>query len=132
MTADAMRGYAHVNIVVNDLDAAHDFYGRKLGLELLPRPDFGRFGGAWYRLGAAQLHLSVVERMPEWNNGVPHFALYVPADDFLATVDKLESAGVEFTSPPRTREDFGVPVQAAFCRDPAGNMIELTDVAPFG
>jgi glyoxylase I family protein len=131
MTAETIAGYAHVNIVVTDLDAAKDFYGGKLGLELLPRPDFGRFGGAWFRLGAAQLHLSVVEQMPDWGSGAPHFALYVPTDDFLATVDKLQAAGVEFTAPPRTREDFGVPVQAAFCRDPDGNLIELTDVAPF-
>jgi len=131
MTAQTIAGYAHVNIGVTDLDAANEFYGGTLGLELLPRPDFGTFGGSWFRLGAAQLHLSVVERMPDWNSGAPHFALYVPTDDFLTTVDKLQAAGVEFTSPPRTREDFGVPVQAAFCRDPDGNLIELTDVAPF-
>jgi len=28
------------------------------------------------------------------------------------------------------REDFGVPVRAAFCKDPSGNVIELTDVPP--
>jgi hypothetical protein len=31
---------------------------------------------------------------------------------------------------PGTREDFGRPVRAAFICDPAGNVIELTDVDP--
>ena len=33
---------------------------------------------------------------------------------------------------PSTRVDFGVPVQAAFLADPAGNVVELTDVGPLG
>jgi glyoxylase I family protein len=124
-------GYAHVNVVVDDIEAAREFYGGKLGLERLPRPDFGGFAGEWYRLGAAQLHLSVAARMPEWNGTAPHLALHLAADTFAAAVARLEAAGVELTSGLRTREDFGVPVQTAFCRDPAGNLIELTDVAPF-
>lgn len=131
MSVDTIAGYAHVNIVVTDLEAAKDFYGGKFGFELLPRPDFGGFPGAWYRLGAVQLHLSVVERMPDWNEGRPHLALYIPTADFAGTIAKLEAAGVELVGPPRTRQDFGVPVQAAFCHDPDGNLIELTDVAPF-
>lgn len=131
MSIDTVAGFAHVNIVVTDLDAAHDFYGGKFGLELLPRPDFGGFPGAWYRLGAAQLHLSVVDRMPDWNGGRPHLALYIAPDEFAATVEKLAAAGVEFVGPPRAREDFGVSVRAAFCSDPDGNLIELTDVSPF-
>jgi glyoxylase I family protein len=124
-------GYAHVNIVVTDIEAARDFYEGKLGLERLPRPDFGGFAGEWYRLGAAQLHLSVAERMPEWNGTAPHMALHLAADTFVEAVGRLEAAGVELTSGVRSREDFGVTVQTAFCRDPAGNLIELTDVAPF-
>ena len=55
--AETIAGYAHVNIVVTDVEAAKEFYGGKLGLELLPRPDFGgRFGGLWFRLGAAHRH----------------------------------------------------------------------------
>jgi glyoxylase I family protein len=124
-------GYAHVNVVVTDMDAAREFYEGKLGLERIPRPDFGSFGGEWYRLGASQLHLSVAERMPDWNGTAPHLALYLAADTFVDAVDRLVAAGVELTSPVRSREDFGVTVQTAFCRDPAGNLIELTDVAPF-
>jgi glyoxylase I family protein len=130
--APGIAGYAHVNVVVTDLDAARDFYGEKLGLERLPRPDFGGFGGDWYRLGPSQLHLSVADRMPDWNGTAPHMALYIPPHEFVDTVRALQASGVELTSDIRTREDFGVTVQTAFCRDPDGNLIELTDVAPFG
>jgi glyoxylase I family protein len=129
--APGIAGYAHVNICVDDVDAARAFYEDKLGLERLPRPDFGGFGGYWFRLGPSQLHLSAVDTMPEWNGTAPHMALYIDAGDFEATVEKLRANGVEFTMDIRRREDFGVPVQTAFCKDPAGNLIELTDVAPF-
>jgi glyoxylase I family protein len=124
-------GYAHVNVIVTDLAAAREFYEGKLGLEVLPRPDFGGFAGVWYRLGAAQLHLSVAERMPDWQGTAPHMALHLAAGTFAETVGRLEAAGVVMTSGVRSREDFGVPVQTAFCKDPDGNLIELTDVSPF-
>jgi catechol 2,3-dioxygenase-like lactoylglutathione lyase family enzyme len=112
-----IRGYSHANIVVTDIDAAHDFYIEKLGFEVLPRPDFGGFEGAWYRVGDLQLHLSVVKEMPDLKGGFPHLAVYVPRESFDATVEAQ-------------REDFGVPVKAAFCTDPDGNVVELTDVGP--
>jgi catechol 2,3-dioxygenase-like lactoylglutathione lyase family enzyme len=58
-------------------------------------------------------------------------ALYIAPDVFVETVRGLQAAGVELTSDVRVREDFGITVQTAFCRDPDGNLIELTDVAPF-
>ena len=45
-----IAGYAHVNLCVTDPEAAREFYEGKLGLEVLPRPDFGGFGGYWFRL----------------------------------------------------------------------------------
>ncbi len=127
---DTISGFTHVNILVTDLDAAHDIYIDKLGISIFPRPDYGGFGGAWYRLGPLQLHLVVAEEMPDWKGGMPHLALHVPTDHFVATIDELKSYGVTFLGDTLLREDFGVPVKAAFCKDPAGNTIELTDVAP--
>ncbi len=131
LVSTGLLGYAHVNVIVTDLEAAREFYEGKLGLERVPRPDFGGFSGEWYRLGAAQLHLAVAERMPDWNGTAPHMALHLAADTFVEMVGRLEAAGVEMTSGVRSREDFGVTVQTAFCKDPDGNLIELTDVAPF-
>ena len=128
--SDAISGYSHVNILVTDLDAAHDFYIEKLGLSVLPRPDFGGFAGAWYQIGSLQLHLSVVQEMPDLKGGFPHIAFHIPADRFDKTVDALKSQGVPFGMDTMQREDFGVPVRAAFCTDPDGNVVELTDVGP--
>jgi extradiol dioxygenase family protein len=44
----------------------------------------------------------------------------------------LRAAGVPFVSEPSERVDFGRPVHAAFVADPAGNVVELTDVGPLG
>ena len=128
---DTISGYTHINILVDDLEAAHRFYIETLGFEVLPRPDFRGFGGAWYRVGPLQLHLSVVEEMPDLKGGFPHLAFHIPGDRFEETIDALKSAGVEFMGDVMGREDFGVPVRAIFCKDPSGNPIELTDVAPF-
>ncbi len=128
---DTISGYTHINILVDDLEAAHGFYIDTLGFEVLPRPDFGAFKGAWYRVGAMQLHLSVVEEMPDLKGGFPHLAFHIPSDAFDSTIDALKSAGVEFLGDTMAREDFGEPVRAIFCKDPSGNPIELTDVPPF-
>ena len=129
-TSPDIRGYSHANILVTDMEAAHDFYIEKLGFEVLPRPDFGEFQGAWYRVGDLQLHLSVVKEMPDLKGGFPHLAAYVPSESFSATIEALKARGVPFVMDTMERKDFGVPVRAAFCKDPDGNVVELTDVGP--
>ena len=126
-----IAGYAHVNICVTDSEEARKFYEGKLGLEVLPRPDFGGNGGYWFRLGNSQLHLSEVEKMPDWNDAFPHLAVYIPSDEFESTVETLRERGVEFIMDIREREDFGVKVKTAFAKDPSGNVLEMTDVPPF-
>ncbi|HEY3095696.1 MAG TPA: VOC family protein [Acidimicrobiia bacterium] len=127
--AATVSGYSHVAISVTDLDAARDFYCDVLGFEELPRPDFG-FPGLWLRVGSLQLHLGVAEQPPAPGPGFPHFALYVPSEQFDATIDAVRAAGVKMLGEPSTRVDFGTTVHAAFITDPSGNVIELTDVGP--
>ena len=95
-----------------------------------PGTYFEGFAGAWYRVGDLQLHLSGVQEMPDLKGGFPHLAVYVPTASFERTVDALKSRGVPFVMDTMEREDFGVPVKAAFCKDPDGNVVELTDVGP--
>ena len=71
MTAETIAGYAHVNIVVTDIDAAKAFYGGKLGLELLPRPDFGRFVFVQIRHVVARKPLALREQLREPHHS-PH------------------------------------------------------------
>ncbi len=127
--AATVSGYSHVAISVTDLDEARDFYCDLLGFEVLPRPDFG-FPGLWLRVGSLQLHLAVADEPPSPGPGFPHFALYVPTDEFDATIESMRSAGVKMLGEPSSRVDFGTTVHAAFVTDPSGNVIELTDVGP--
>ena len=127
--AATVAGYSHIAISVTDLDEARDFYCDLLGFEVLPRPDFG-FPGLWLRVGSLQLHLGVVDEVPSAGPGFPHFALYVPTDEFDATIESVRAAGVKMLGEPSSRVDFGTTVRAAFITDPAGNVIELTDVGP--
>ncbi|HTH06289.1 MAG TPA: VOC family protein [Ilumatobacteraceae bacterium] len=105
----------HVSIVVDDLAAARSFYGDALGLHEIDRPDFG-FPGAWYEVGAAQLHLIEASEAPPRR---PHFALEV--DDLDAAVDALRAAGVTVEPFP---EVAGAGKQVGV-RDPSGNRVEL-------
>ena len=126
-TAITVRGFSHVAISVTDLDAARAFYCGVLGFEELPRPDLG-IPGMWLKVGDLQLHFIETDEMPIPGRGFPHYALHVPTDQFDTTMDALRSAGVAFLGKPSSRVDFGTTVLAAFVNDPAGNVIELTNV----
>ena len=109
-------GVHHVSLNIDDLEACMAFYVDLLGLEVLPRPDFG-FPGAWLAAGPQQIHLI---QMPE--HQAPkgqHFAFRV--DDLDSACAELREGGVEVSN---AIEIPGVGRQA-FLHDPAGNMIEL-------
>ena len=129
-TRPKVSGYSHVALAVDDLAAARRFYGEVFGFEELRRPDLG-VPGAWFRVGDLQLHLIETDELPTPGREAPHLALYVPTDRFDATVQALRDGGAHFLGDPGRRVDFGTTaVLAAFVRDPAGNLIELTDVGP--
>ncbi len=109
----------HVSINVDDVGVALRFYTDVLGLEArTDRPAFG-FGGAWLDAGAQQVHL--IEGKPPPGVG-QHFALLV--DDLDGTVAELREYGVEVGDP----KPVGSGRQT-FITDPAGNVVELHQVA---
>lgn len=105
----------HVSLIVGDLAVAEAFYVDVLGLERLPRPDFG-IEGAWLGAGDRQVHLVVLGDAPE-DKG-QHFAFRV--DDLDAAIAHLTEHGIT------TSDVFDTPVgrQVAF-HDPFGNGLEL-------
>lgn len=109
-------GVHHVSLNVDDLEACLQFYVGVLGLEVLPRPDFG-FPGAWLCAGPQQIHLmqSADHEAPKGQ----HFAFRV--EDLDAAREELQRAGVE-VSDAYEIPDVG---RQAFLHDPAGNVIEL-------
>ena len=111
-------GVHHVSLNVDDLDACMHFYVDVLGLEVLPRPDFG-FPGAWLGAGAQQIHL--MEMADHEAPQGQHFAFRVR--DLDEATRELRDAGIEVS---KAFEIPGVGRQA-FLHDPAGNMIELNE-----
>jgi catechol 2,3-dioxygenase-like lactoylglutathione lyase family enzyme len=104
----------HVNVRVDDLDAAAAFYESAFGLQRIDRPDVMPGDGWWYDLGdGRQLHVS--EGGGPGHASKQHFCLAV--SDWGAAVDELRRAGVAV----EVRDATG----QAFVRDPSGNRIEL-------
>ena len=113
--------FLHVSLLVSDLARARDFYQGVLGLSPADRPEMS-FEGAWYDIGAQQIHLLAlpnpdpVAGRPEHGGRDRHVALGVA--DFEQLKNKLDQAGI-----PYTMSRSGRP--ALFCRDPDGNAVEL-------
>jgi catechol 2,3-dioxygenase-like lactoylglutathione lyase family enzyme len=123
-------GFGHVTIVVNDLAAAKHFYGELLGLPEARRPDWTA-PGAWYQIGRGQLHIQVKPEFRPFDHPVgPHFAMYTRPDDYHPTIERLRQAGIDFQVPPH--QDASDGQWRAFCKDPTGNTVEVTDHIPPG
>ncbi|MFN2513385.1 MAG: VOC family protein [Pyrinomonadaceae bacterium] len=115
--------FHHVNVTVPRAleQAAKDFYGSRLGLEEVPKPEASRGrGGAWYQLGSVQLHLSIEDGLNE-KSSTRHFCFVVEHADQSQAY--LASAGVEILPDPRP-----VPgTRRFYVRDPGGNLIEIAE-----
>lgn len=110
----------HVNVTVPpELERqAKEFYGDVLGLKQVPKPGGSRPSGAWYQIGANQLHLSVEN---ENGGALSSRHLCFAVSDLKATENNFREAGVEIIPDPR-------PVEGRtrfYVRDPGGNMLEI-------
>ncbi len=106
----------HVTVNVTDLDRAKAFYEGLLGLKEVPRPGSFGFGGAWYQLGPAQLH--IISRDKPDPERSQHFAVQVM--DVEAARRESAEAGLE------PRDTIKIPsVDRFFIHDPDGNLIEV-------
>ncbi len=120
-----LKKVTHVNLAVDDVEAARRFYGEVLGLEEIPRAEGRGRPGAWFRLGAMELHLS---HEPDPQNRASKRHVAFEARDLAALRDHLEESGF------RTEDGSPLPgVRRFFVRDPAGNRLEFqhsVDVSP--
>jgi catechol 2,3-dioxygenase-like lactoylglutathione lyase family enzyme len=115
-----LNGVHHVSLNVHDTQEVGRFYTKVLGLEELPRPDFG-VPGMWLRAGGQEIHLIEVKdhRAPEGQ----HFAFAV--EDLAESIEQLREMGVEVSDP----RSLPGGARQSFLRDPAGNLIELNQQA---
>jgi len=119
-----LKRISHVNLAVDDVEAARRFYGEVLGLEEIPRTEGQRRPGAWFRLGALELHLS---HEPGADNRTSKRHVAFEVRELAALREHLEEAGVAC--------EEGSPllgVQRFFARDPAGNRLEFQEVSERG
>ena len=103
---------AHANLRVDRLDAAVRFYADVLRLEPIPRKD-AEGPGAWFRLGAAEIHLT--EDPAPQPPSKRHLAFEV--DDLPAARAAVLAAGGSLE-----KEE---PGRRFWTRDPAGNRLEI-------
>ncbi len=101
----------HVNLRVERLDAAVQFYSAVMGLERIPRQDRGGTG-AWFRLGTTELHLA--EDPTPQPRSKRHFAVEV----------------ADLSEARRTAAEHGAEIDQEeagrfWMRDPSGNRIEV-------
>lgn len=114
----------HVSINVTDLARARHFYTDVLGLSEIPRPDFD-FAGAWFGIGAQQLHLIVhpgartLRGTTEISSREAHFALRVRS--YQETLEHLRAKSI----PCRERPHNKTPWSQLYVTDPDGNIVEL-------
>ena len=114
----------HVNVTVAPtLEAAtKEFYGSVLGLEQVPKPATSRQSGAWYQIGATQLHLSVEDGA---NHARSSSHVCFTVDDLRATEKRFRDAGIEIIPDPRPSP--GSP--RFYVRDPGGNQLEIVQAS---
>jgi catechol 2,3-dioxygenase-like lactoylglutathione lyase family enzyme len=94
------------------------YYRETLGLQPVDKPLGTRAGGAWFRAGDGELHVTVDPQNPAQT---PHFCLVV--DEFDAVVQRLRSAGCHI------EQAAAIPGRRRFfTRDPASNRIEITSI----
>lgn len=141
-----VRGISHAALLVSDVEESRRFYGEVLGMEEVPRPSNFQFPGAWFRQGAAELHLigeAEPGRVRQVNPGYrpeelaegygAHFAFEV--EDMDEAQRLVRERGAEVVGEPRPRGDGIVQM---YLSDPDGYMVELmgpgssgeTDEAP--
>lgn len=117
--------YLHTMLRVRDLDAALDFFVRKLGLRELRRRDNeqGRFTLVFLSTGSSGDEAQI-ELTHNWDTKEPYGAgrffghLAYEVDNIYETCERLRSSGVVIHRPPRDG-------RMAFVKSPDGHSIEL-------
>src|SRR5689334_11771594 len=113
----------HVQITVPRAlaEAARRFYADSLGLPELPKPaELRQNGGAWFQVGAVQLHVSVEEVELAQNEASRRHVAY-EVKDVAALERLLAGRGLAIIA-----DRQPVPgIRRFYLRDPGGNRIEI-------
>ncbi len=115
------RAIDHVQLAIPEGGEAQarSFWCDLLGFAELPKPDsLAKRGGAWFQLGAIQVHVGVESPFTPAKKAHPAFVV----SDLAVLVDSLAAAGHP------ARWDYEIPnVARCHIDDPFGNRIELIE-----
>ena len=111
----------HVNVNVDDLDAAVIFYRDVVGLALDRTPDQG-FRSQFFALaGGQQIHMNEIADTHQFRG---HFCLVVP--EFMGVFSRAKAANAIDLKPWGRVRRLPSGAMQMFVRDPAGNLIEIS------
>lgn len=115
--------YLHTAILVTHLEQSEHFYGTVLGLTKVDR--ILKYPGAWYQVGAIQVHLIVdLAFSPSLQN----FEKMGRNSHLALGVENLETAQKQLAEHGYSVQMSASGRAALFTQDPDGNVIELTEV----
>ena len=125
-------GLDHLVLTVRSVEVAADFYARVLGMR---RETFGE-GRTALHFGAQKINLLPAHDAPVGlvaaRPGPGTADLCFVVDSVESARDALAAAGVEVIVGPVARAGAMGEVQSVYCRDPDGNLIELSEYPPGG
>ncbi|MEK6303117.1 MAG: VOC family protein [Acidobacteriota bacterium] len=112
----------HIQITVPRMaeEDSKRFYRDLLGLEEIAKPGYLKaLGGAWFRRGSVEVHLSVEDVAAENNESRRHICYLVA--DLAESETRLRNAGVEIIPDDRPIAGW----KRFYLRDPGANKIEI-------
>ena len=124
----APEQYAHVRYLVDDVQAAVDFYTDHLGfhVNLNGAPAFADVLRGPLRLLLSGPTSSGARATPEDADRPGRNRIHLVVDDLDQEIDRLRKAGVSFLGEPVS----GPGGRQILLADPAGNLVELFQPAP--